>query len=169
MATATADLHPLHQVARRGRSRALARRRDPHLQPGVPERVGCAQRALCRRLRVARQAVEEEAHGGQGRLADWPRHHGAGTTAKSLRTFKEGKAYENDPNLGTDPQPKHLKNKYTGSGGPGRRPHQLGHPESRVLPSGDRARRLRVGEGRKIWYSTLLALTRPATSTTWSK
>ena len=40
---------------------------------------------------------------------------GPGTTAKSLRTFKAEKAYENDALLGTDPQPKHLKNKYTGS------------------------------------------------------
>ncbi|PSB04947.1 M4 family metallopeptidase [Merismopedia glauca] len=34
---------------------------------------------------------------------------GPGTTAKSLRTFKEGKAYENDPLLDTDPQPKHMR------------------------------------------------------------
>ncbi|WP_037572515.1 M4 family metallopeptidase [Spirochaeta cellobiosiphila] len=34
--------------------------------------------------------------------------------AKRLRTFKEEKAYVNDPYLGTDPQPKHYKNKYTG-------------------------------------------------------
>jgi Zn-dependent metalloprotease len=40
---------------------------------------------------------------------------GPETSAKSLRTFKAGKAYENDPLLGTDPQPKHLDNKYTGS------------------------------------------------------
>jgi Zn-dependent metalloprotease len=40
---------------------------------------------------------------------------GPETSAKSLRTFKAGKAYENDPLLGTDPQPKHLKDKFTGS------------------------------------------------------
>lgn len=40
---------------------------------------------------------------------------GPGTTAKSLRTFGPGKAYQNDPLLGTDPQPKHMKNKYKGS------------------------------------------------------
>jgi Zn-dependent metalloprotease len=40
---------------------------------------------------------------------------GPGTSAKSLRTFTEAKAYENDPLLGTDPQPKHLKNKYKGT------------------------------------------------------
>lgn len=39
---------------------------------------------------------------------------GPGVSAKCLRTFKAEKAYENDPLLGTDPQPKHLKDKYTG-------------------------------------------------------
>lgn len=34
---------------------------------------------------------------------------GPGTTAKSLRTFKEGKAFQNDRFLGTDPQPKHMR------------------------------------------------------------
>ena len=34
---------------------------------------------------------------------------GPGTKAKSLRTFKAEKAYENDPLLGDDPQPKHMK------------------------------------------------------------
>lgn len=40
---------------------------------------------------------------------------GPGVSAKCLRTFKAEKAYENDPLLGTDPQPKHIKDKYTGS------------------------------------------------------
>jgi Zn-dependent metalloprotease len=39
---------------------------------------------------------------------------GPGVTAKCIRTFKEGKAYENDPLLGTDPQPKHIEFKYKG-------------------------------------------------------
>ncbi len=50
--------------------------------------------------------------------ADWligPDIMGPATTAKSLRTFKEGTAYENDPILGTDPQPKHLSKKYKGT------------------------------------------------------
>ena len=34
--------------------------------------------------------------------------------AKSIRTFKAEPAYEDDPVLGTDPQPKHMKDKYTG-------------------------------------------------------
>ena len=40
---------------------------------------------------------------------------GPATQAKSLRTFKAEKAYEDDPLLGTDPQPKHLADKYTGT------------------------------------------------------
>lgn len=39
---------------------------------------------------------------------------GPGVTAKCLRTMKGELAYEDDPILGTDPQPKHLDDKYTG-------------------------------------------------------
>lgn len=39
---------------------------------------------------------------------------GPGVTAKAIRTMKAERAYENDPILGTDPQPKHIKHKYTG-------------------------------------------------------
>lgn len=41
---------------------------------------------------------------------------GSRVSAKSLRTFKADKAYKDDPLLGTDPQPKHYKDKDTGSG-----------------------------------------------------
>lgn len=37
---------------------------------------------------------------------------GPATKAKALRDFGPNKAYVNDPYLGTDPQPKHLKDKY---------------------------------------------------------
>jgi Zn-dependent metalloprotease len=40
---------------------------------------------------------------------------GPAAKAKSIRTFKAEKAYEKDPYFGTDPQPKNLKDKYTGS------------------------------------------------------
>lgn len=36
-------------------------------------------------------------------------------TARALRDFGPDRAYENDPFLGTDPQPKHMRHKYTGS------------------------------------------------------
>ena len=40
---------------------------------------------------------------------------GPGSTARALRDFGPGKAFQNDPLLGTDPQPKHMKDKFTGS------------------------------------------------------
>jgi Zn-dependent metalloprotease len=40
---------------------------------------------------------------------------GPGTQAKSLRTFRAEKAFENDPNLGSDQQPKHMRHFYKGS------------------------------------------------------
>lgn len=49
--------------------------------------------------------------------ADWlngDQIMGPGVIAKCLRTFKAEKAYEDDPLLGTDPQPKHMKEKYDG-------------------------------------------------------
>jgi Zn-dependent metalloprotease len=39
---------------------------------------------------------------------------GPKTEAAAIRTFEDKKAYENDPVLGTDPQPKRLKDEYTG-------------------------------------------------------
>jgi Zn-dependent metalloprotease len=40
---------------------------------------------------------------------------GPGVKAKALRSFKDEKAFENDPILGTDPQPKHYAKRYRGS------------------------------------------------------
>jgi Zn-dependent metalloprotease len=39
---------------------------------------------------------------------------GPKTAAAAIRTFEDKKAYEDDPVLGTDPQPKRLRDKYTG-------------------------------------------------------
>jgi Zn-dependent metalloprotease len=84
---------------------------------------------------------------------------GPETSAKSLRTFKAGKAYENDPLLGTDPQPKHLKNKYTGSGDYGGVHINSGIPNHAfylaAMEIGGRAWE-RAGQ---IWYKTMLKLT----------
>jgi Zn-dependent metalloprotease len=84
---------------------------------------------------------------------------GPETSAKSLRTFKAGKAYENDPLLGTDPQPKHLKNKYTGSGDYGGVHINSGIPNHAfylaAMEIGGRAWE-RAGH---IWYKTMLKLT----------
>jgi Zn-dependent metalloprotease len=84
---------------------------------------------------------------------------GPETSAKSLRTFRAGRAYENDPLLGTDPQPKHLKNKYTGSADNGGVHINSGIPNHAfylvAMEIGGRAWE-RAG---KIWYKTMLKLT----------
>jgi Zn-dependent metalloprotease len=83
---------------------------------------------------------------------------GPETSAKSLRTFKEGKAYENDTLLGTDPQPKHLRDKYTGSADNGGVHINSGIPNHAfylaAMEIGGRAWE-RAG---KIWYQTMLKL-----------
>lgn len=93
--------------------------------------------------------------------ADWligPDIMGPGTNAKSLRTFKEGLAYENDPNLGTDPQPKHLKNKYTGTADAGGVHINSGIPNHAFfLVASELGGRAWERAGH-IWYRTLLAL-----------
>lgn len=95
--------------------------------------------------------------------ADWligPDIMGPGVTAKSLRTMKEGKAYENDPILGTDPQPKHLRDKFTGSEDNGGVHINSGIPNHAfylvAMALGGRA----WEKAGLIWYKTLLALTR---------
>jgi len=95
--------------------------------------------------------------------ADWligPDIVGPDATATALRTFKDEKAFENDPFLGTDPQPKHLKNKYKGgedSGGVHINSGIPNHAFFLVATSlGGRA----WEKAGQIWYKTLLALTR---------
>ena len=84
---------------------------------------------------------------------------GPATKAKSLRTFKAGKAYEDDPLLGTDPQPKHLRDKYKGSADNGGVHINSGIPNHAfylaAMKIGGRSW-LRAG---RIWYRTMLSLT----------
>ena len=83
---------------------------------------------------------------------------GPGTEAKSLRTFKAGKAYENDPYLGTDPQPKHYRNRYKGSG------DNYGVHINSGIPNHAFYLAARAIGGRawvkigRIWYQTMLRL-----------
>lgn len=94
--------------------------------------------------------------------ADWligPDIMGPGTTAKSLRTFKAGKAYENDPNLGTDPQPKHLRDKYTGSADSGGVHINSGIPNHAFYLCATELGGRAWEKAGKIWYKTLLGLT----------
>jgi Zn-dependent metalloprotease len=93
--------------------------------------------------------------------ADWligPDIMGPATTAKSLRTFKDQKAYVNDPFLGTDPQPKHLKDKYKGTADSGGVHINSGIPNHAfylvALAFGGPA----WEKAGKIWYATLLSL-----------
>jgi Zn-dependent metalloprotease len=84
---------------------------------------------------------------------------GPGTSAKSLRTFTEDKAYENDPSLGTDPQPKHLKNKYKGTADYGGVHINSGIPNHAfylvAMELGGKA----WEKAGQIWYKTMLKLT----------
>ncbi len=84
---------------------------------------------------------------------------GAGTTARALRTFKAEKAYENDALLGTDPQPKHLRNKYKGKEDYGGVHINSGIPNHAfylvATAIGGRAWE-RAGQ---IWYKTMSKLT----------
>ena len=77
---------------------------------------------------------------------------------KGLRTFTEQTAYENDPQIGTDPQPKHYRNKYTG-------PADYGgvHINSGVPNHAFYRVALELGgnswdRAGKIWYETLKSL-----------
>lgn len=84
---------------------------------------------------------------------------GPETSAKSLRTFTEDKAYENDPLLGTDPQPKHLKNKYKGTADNGGVHINSGIPNHAfylvAMELGGKA----WEKAGRIWYKTMLKLT----------
>ncbi|HRC45340.1 MAG TPA: M4 family metallopeptidase [Nitrospira sp.] len=84
---------------------------------------------------------------------------GPATTAKCLRTFKAEKAYENDPLLGTDPQPKHLRDKYNGSSDNGGVHINSGIPNHAFyLVANEIGGKAWERTGR-IWYKTLLKLT----------
>ena len=93
--------------------------------------------------------------------ADWligPDIMGPGTQAKALRTFKEDKAYENDPNLGTDPQPKHLSGKYTGPADSGGVHINSGIPNHAFFLAATALGGSAWVKAGDIWYRTMLAL-----------
>jgi Zn-dependent metalloprotease len=83
---------------------------------------------------------------------------GPGTTAKCLRTFKDQPAYQGDPLLGDDPQPKYLKDKYTGSDDYGGVHINSGIPNHAFyLVATELGGQAWVKAG-MIWYKTLRAL-----------
>jgi Zn-dependent metalloprotease len=75
---------------------------DYGLQPGaLNEHFADAIGEMIQQWYLKRDVTQSEWKIGEGIM-------GSGTTAKSLRTFKAEKAFENDRLLGTDPQPKHM-------------------------------------------------------------
>lgn len=78
---------------------------------------------------------------------------------KGIRTFTAEKAYENNPFFGTDPQPKHMKDLYTGSSDYGGVHINSGIPNHAFYRIA-----LEIGgniweKTGKIWYETLKSLT----------
>jgi len=93
--------------------------------------------------------------------ADWligPDIMGPGTKAKSLRTFKDERAYENDPLLGTDPQPKRLADKYRGSSDSGGVHINSGIPNHAFYLVARALGGHAWEKAGRIWYDTLRAL-----------
>lgn len=85
---------------------------------------------------------------------------GPGVTARSLRTLTEAKAYENDPILGTDPQPKHLTHKYTGTEDYGGVHINSGIPNHAFYLAAMAMGRHAWKQAGVIWYKTMLRLHR---------
>ncbi|MBH8577205.1 M4 family metallopeptidase [Nostocaceae cyanobacterium CENA369] len=83
---------------------------------------------------------------------------GSEAKIKCLRTLKGEKAYENDPVFGTDPQPKHYKDLYTGS-----RDRNGVHINSGIPNHVFYQLAMTIGgyawkKAGQIWYKTMLAL-----------
>ncbi len=81
-------------------------------------------------------------------------------TAGALRTFTAEKAFENDPLLGTDPQPKHMDNLYTGRDDNGGVHINSGIPNHAFYLAATELGGFAWEKVGKIWYQTLLALDR---------
>jgi Zn-dependent metalloprotease len=80
---------------------------------------------------------------------------------KGIRTFKAEKAYENHDRFGTDPQPKHMRDKYTGERDRGGVHINSGIPNHAFyLVAMELGGKLWEGAAAKIWYETLQNLNR---------
>ncbi|KAJ9648783.1 hypothetical protein H2201_005043 [Coniosporium apollinis] len=76
-------------------------------------------------------------------------------TGSSLRTLKAGKAYINDPVLGTDPQPKHMRDIFTG-GGDNKGVHiNSGIPNHAFYLAAKRIGGNSWEKAGKVWYKTM--------------
>ena len=85
---------------------------------------------------------------------------GPATKAKALRTFTAEPAFVDDPLLGTDPQPKHLKNKYTGWSDSGGVHINSGIPNHAFYLVATGLGGNAWDKPGRIWYKTMLALGR---------
>ena len=83
---------------------------------------------------------------------------GPNTNAKALRSFKDELAFENDPELGTDPQPKHMKNKFTGGADSGAVHINSGIPNHAFFLVATTLGGHAWDKPGRIWYRTMLAL-----------
>ncbi|RVQ59541.1 M4 family peptidase [Sinorhizobium medicae] len=82
----------------------------------------------------------------------------AGVMLRAFRVFDEGKAYENHPTLGDDPQPKHVKDKYTGDEDYGGVHINSGIPNHAFYLAAKAIGGKSWEVAGQIWYKTLLAL-----------
>lgn len=83
---------------------------------------------------------------------------GPDTDAAALRTLTEEPAYENDPLLGTDPQPKHMDGLYTGSQDNGGVHINSGIPNHAFYRAAVEIGGEAWEKAGRIWYRTLLTL-----------
>jgi Zn-dependent metalloprotease len=83
---------------------------------------------------------------------------GPAAKARSLRTFKADKAYENDPYFGTDPQPKHLRDQYKGTDDNGGVHINSGIPNHAFYLFATALKGNAWETAGKAWYDTLLQL-----------
>lgn len=106
--------------------------------------------------------VRQWKHKQTAAKADWligPDIMGPETKAKALRTFKGEKAYENDDYLGTDPQPKHMKDKYTGPDDYGGVHINSGIPNHAFFLFATELGGNAWEKAGHVWYQTMLSLT----------
>lgn len=83
---------------------------------------------------------------------------GPAATARSLRTFTAGKAYENDTYFGTDPQPKNVRDQYRGSDDNGGVHINSGIPNHAFYRFAIELKGNAWETAGKVWYDTLLTL-----------
>ena len=83
---------------------------------------------------------------------------GPATKARALRTFKAEPAFADDPLLGTDPQPKHLRDKYTGWTDSGGVHINSGIPNHAFYLVATALGGHAWDRPGRIWYKTMLAL-----------